>query len=81
MKTNVEPHNVLFKEIDAGITHSKREGLPLKSIELDAQEWELFCWAFEHCKRPPSQLLTSVAALRKYEETRYKNTKIYKEKT
>ena len=81
MKTNVEPYNVLFREIDDGIAHSEREGLPLKSIELDAQEWELFCWAFEHYKRPHTLLQTSIDALRKYNETRYRRIKIYKEKT
>ena len=81
MKTNLEPHALLFKEIDDGIFHSVQKGLPLKSIELDAQEWELFVTSFETFKKAPSMLQTSVGALRKYNETRYRGIKIYKEKT
>jgi len=81
MKANVEPRDVLFREIDDGISHSQKEGLPLKSIELTEEEWEIFVSAFEKFKKPPSLLKTSVAALRKYNETRYRGIKIYKEKT
>ena len=81
MKTIIEPRDILFKEIDDGISHSQKEGLPLKSIELSDDEWELFVEAFEKSEKPHSLLQTSVAALRKYNETRYRGIKIYKEKT
>jgi hypothetical protein len=81
MKANVKPHDVLFREIDDAIDHSQKEGLPLESIELTEEEWELFCWAFEHYKKASSLLQTSVNALRKYNQTRYRGIRIYKEKT
>jgi hypothetical protein len=80
MKTIIEPWRKLFKEIDDSIAHSQKEGLPLKSIELDAEEWEIFTVAFEKFKVARSLLGTSIGALRKYNETRYKRIKIYKEK-
>ena len=80
MKKNVEPWRELFKEIDDGIMHSQKEGLPLRSIELDEDEWEIFVVAFEEFKVARSRLQVSVGALRKYNEARYMNTKIYREK-
>ena len=80
MKTYVEFWRVVFKEINDGIKHAEREGLPLRSIELDKDEWETFVSAFEDKKVGTGQLQTSVAALRKYEQTRYMGIKIYKER-
>lgn len=41
MKLIKNKRRLLMQEINDAITHSKAEGLPLESIELDHEEWKL----------------------------------------
>jgi len=45
MKKHMVQWKMLIREIDAAVDHSRREGLPLKSIELDKTEWDDFVTA------------------------------------
>jgi hypothetical protein len=76
MKTNVARWRQLIKEINDVIIHSKEQGLPLESIELDAEEWDAFVIArttLATGNRLPTQEFDCGTA-------RYKGTRIYREK-
>ena len=81
MKVKVAEWRKLFKEIDDAISHSRKEGLPLQSIELNPAEWELFIDSFKHSRvarsklnNPPGQLEKGAAS----GEIHYMQTKIYR---
>lgn len=80
MKTVIAPWRLLYSEIDDAITHSQKEGLPLESIELSADEWKLFLWGHEHFKVAHSKFRATQESMVSNKEARYLGVKIYEGK-
>ena len=47
MKKHYEP-SVILNKIEDAIEHARKYELPLKSIELNPEEWRMFCTATLH---------------------------------
>jgi len=79
VKANVESWRVLFAKIDDAIEHSRTEGLPLESISLYPEEWDMFVRAFKEFKVPRSLLNHSLESTMRHSNTMYRQIRIYKE--
>ena len=79
MKMHMKPELELLCTINEKIDHCEAEGLPLDSIELDANEWDLF--VLSRCKMADGVINHGWADhMNNIGSEMFRGIKVYKEK-